>query len=122
MEIEKGSAQVEVIGVFGSVYLYAENGKDIISALYRALSRRKRWNDPDYLARIIFCQMVPEEDWDKSIGYGIGTEMYANIDMIIRVDTTTEELTIQSRSSSTSQKIKATFNSFVNDWTSNAQL
>lgn len=122
MKIEKGSAQIEVIGVFGSVYLYAENGKDMIPALYRALSRRKRWNDPDYLARIIFCQMVPEEDWDKSTGYGIGTEMYANIDIIIRVDTTNESLTIQSRSSSTSQKMISNFNDFVTDWASSAQL
>lgn len=122
MEIEKGSAQVEVAGPFGSVFLYAEEGKGIIGALHRALSKEKRWNDPDYLSRIIFCQMVPEKEWDGTNKFGIGTEMYANIDIFVTIDTITENITIQARGSSLQDRYKMSFQNFIDSFTSNARL
>lgn len=122
MEIEKGSAQVEVSGPFGSVYLYSEEGRGIIGALHRALSKEERWNDPDYLTRIIFCQMVPKKELEGTTKFGIGTEMYANIDIFITVDTITENITIQARGSSLHDRYKMSFQHFVDSFTSNAKL
>lgn len=32
-----------------------------------------RWNDPDYLARIIFCELVPVDEHYSETGFGIST-------------------------------------------------
>jgi hypothetical protein len=54
------------------IYLYthwgAEHFEDVLRA---ALVRgRSRWSDPEYLARIIFCEMIRDDVLDTT-GYGI---------------------------------------------------
>ena len=122
MEIEKGTAQIEVIGPFGSVFLYAEEGKGIIGALHAALSKKQSWNDPDFLSRIIFCEMVPKDDWERTSGFGIGTEMYANIDIFVSIDSVSEELSIQAMDAGLQDKLKMSFDEFITSFTSNAKL
>jgi hypothetical protein len=54
-----------------SIWLYTHwNGDSLPEDLLRALSRRERWNDPSYLARIIFSKMI-ENDLKEATGYGI---------------------------------------------------
>lgn len=122
MKIEKGTAQIEVRGPFGSVFLYAKEGKHAIGALHRALSKKKRWDDPDYLTRIIFCELVPEDEWYETTGYGIGTEMYADVDIFISVDSMVQEILIQARGESLQDKFKMTFSKFIENFTSGAKL
>lgn len=54
------------------VYLYTHwQGSDLPSILQDALKRgRGRWSDNQYLARIIFCEMVKDSVLDET-GYGI---------------------------------------------------
>ncbi|QDP57889.1 MAG: hypothetical protein Unbinned1693contig1002_33 [Prokaryotic dsDNA virus sp.] len=55
------------------VYLYTHwGGSELYDVLKRALSRKERWNDPSYLTRIIFCEMV-KDDVEGSTGYGISS-------------------------------------------------
>jgi hypothetical protein len=55
------------------VYLYTHNGGTYLPrVLARALARRQRWTDPEYLARIIFCEMVKGQE-DGELNFGIGT-------------------------------------------------
>lgn len=53
------------------LYLYTHwNGSDLPKTLKRALSRKERWEDSAYLARIIFCEMVKGSEADAT-GFGI---------------------------------------------------
>ena len=70
----------QVLGV-NRVYLYTHwSGSELIDTLKAALKRGKnRWNDSEYLARIIFSEMV-KGDLMAETGYGIGTEMHGDIE------------------------------------------
>jgi hypothetical protein len=54
------------------VYLYTHWGaEDLEDVLREALGRgRSRWDDPPYLARIIFSEMI-RDDLFETTGYGI---------------------------------------------------
>ena len=55
------------------VCLYSHWGGDMLATVGAALKRgRDRWSDGEYLARIVFCEMVGN-DTRSTTGYGIGT-------------------------------------------------
>ena len=121
MEILKGSGQVEIVNEFGSVFLYThDNAKFLVEDVHTALSKRVRWDDPDYLARIIFCNMLVKEDWDKETGYGIGSQMYADINLLIRIDIAKQKIEINNIL--TKEKDTYMLDTFVNDYLKNVQL
>lgn len=67
----------------GAVYLYTHwGGSDIKTYLANALDRgRDRWDDPAYLARIIFCEMLKSssgDPLDETTGLGISTQLCDN--------------------------------------------
>lgn len=66
-------AQVEItMDKFGAVYLYTHfKGEKINEIVRNSLSKKWRWNDPEYLARIIFEEMIGD-DRGTETGYGIG--------------------------------------------------
>lgn len=70
------------------VYLYTHwTGSELPEVLKSALRRGKsRWDDGQYLARIIFCEMVKGQEMDET-GFGIsstigdgGTDITVNVD------------------------------------------
>lgn len=64
---ERGQIQV------GKVYLYTHwRGDQLREILTAAIGRKERWNDEEYLTRIIFSEMVKNELMDAT-GYGIGS-------------------------------------------------
>lgn len=122
MEINFDSAQVEVISPFGRIYLYThDHAARITNDVYSALVAGKRWDDADYLAKIIFCHMVPIECWQDDKGYGIGTQMYADINLLVTVDTTNQQITITSAKDK-AFRYEGSFQAFVDEYTSTAQL
>jgi len=56
------------------LYLYSNwDGDELPLVVASALVRgQDRWNDPEYLARIIFCEMVKDSVLDTN-GFGIST-------------------------------------------------
>lgn len=46
-------------------------GSEMITRLQAALNKHERWDDPAYLARIIFCEFVGLNDFNGTTGYGI---------------------------------------------------
>lgn len=67
-----------------AVYLYSHSsGADAYVALQQALARRQRWEDSEYLARIIFQQLVGPEITEY--GYGIGTARHGDIEHALPV-------------------------------------
>lgn len=77
------------------VVLYSHwGGSDMPETLRAALERGKsRWEDFQYLTRIIFCQMVPVKYWAELTGVGITNEVYDNERPIITVNV--DEKTVQ---------------------------
>jgi hypothetical protein len=122
MEINKSSGQVEIIGPYGRLYLYTHNtAHTLVSEVYEAMSQKKRWDDPDYLSKMIFCRMMPLECWMEEVGYGIGTQLYADINLLVTVDTVNQTITIQS-ATNLYDKFHMSFNEFINSYLNNAEL
>jgi hypothetical protein len=66
---------VKVVQYDGNgVYLYTHWGGSVLPFIVRdALAKRWRWDDPAYLARIIFCEMVKGQE-NEETGYGISNQ------------------------------------------------
>jgi hypothetical protein len=71
-----------------SVYFYTHwGGSELFHTVQNALSRKQRWDDGPYLARIIFCTMIKEANsWDDETGFGISTGLCDNSYPVIVVD------------------------------------
>ena len=68
------------------IYLYSHwGGSDLPMVLQMALKKKWRWDDPSYLTRIIFCEMV-KDDVAGETGYGIATSAPDNEHEYIDVD------------------------------------
>lgn len=68
----------------GELYLYSHYG-ECERYLQEALRKRKRWNDAEYLSRIIFSVFI-KDDIDSDCGFGITTRMSMEKDEVIEVD------------------------------------
>ena len=81
------------------VYLYTHwSGQELPEILRQALIRgRNRWDDGQYLARIIFCEMVQGDILGES-GYGISSKVQDGDDRILEVNTVTQTVRIATRS------------------------
>lgn len=76
-----------------TVYLYSHwTGSDLPDVLKSALKRGKsRWNDGQYLARIIFCEMVKGSEMDET-GFGISSTIGdGGTDLVVDVGNQTVE-------------------------------
>ena len=122
MEINKQSGQVEIVSPYGRVYLYThDTAHTLVSEVHDALSQRKRWDDPDYLTKMIFCRMLPLECWLEEKGFGIGTQMYADINLLVTVDTVKQVISMQSATDKF-DKIELSFDDFVDSYPNHASL
>ena len=80
------------------VYLYQHwDGDNLMNKVVAAVNSpvgKNRQDDPDYLTRIVFCEMVKGDEAGET-GYGIGTEKHDDIQYLVTVDcekrTITEE-------------------------------
>jgi hypothetical protein len=73
------------------IYLYTHwNGSEIAETLQNALKRGKdRWDDEQYLTRIIFSEMVKDSIMDTD-GFGISTYQGDNEHDFLVVDSNTQ--------------------------------
>lgn len=61
------------------------NGSDVYKIVKNALARKTRWDNPSYLARIIFCEMI-KDDIDGTTGFGISSEPCESDHTLLIVD------------------------------------
>jgi hypothetical protein len=125
METNINSGQIEIVGPHGSVFLYTHNlAHNLVHVVRNVLEKKMRWNDPDYLARMLFCEMVPEELWYSDKGFGIGTEMYVDVKYIISIKTQIFTITLQERSEDDGifRGTNYTFEDFLENFADNAIL
>jgi hypothetical protein len=75
------------------VYLYQHyDGYDLLNSVKRAMEKRWRWDDPEYLARIIFDEMT-KDCHGEECGYGIGSDKHSDIEYLITVDCENQTVT-----------------------------
>lgn len=122
MVVNLNSGQVEIVSPFGRVYLYTHDHADkLISDVYAALKKGVRWDDPDYLAKMVFCHMLPLECWQDEKGFGIGTQLYTDINILVTLDTNRQVVTVTSAEDK-NYHYSATFDSFVSGYSTEAEL
>lgn len=77
------------------VYLYTHWGAcELVKTVQRALAKRWRWDDPEYLARIIFDEMEGNSKFEET-GYGIGTTKHGDIWRLITIDCKKPSVTVE---------------------------
>ena len=77
------------------VWLYGHwMGTGAIDVCGEVLSRKERWSDEAYLARMLFSAMV-KHDIDSDSGFGISTQMQDNEYPIIVLDPKTQTACIE---------------------------
>jgi hypothetical protein len=122
MQINKNSGQVVIIGPYGSVYLYThDTANTLVSDVYDALKEGKRWDDPDYLSKMIFCRMLPLECWLDDKGFGIGTQLYNDVNLLVSVNIMQQSVTIHSMDDKHS-KLIFSFQEFIDSYANSALL
>lgn len=69
------------------VYMYTHWSGSMLPLLVRdALERgRGRWGDPQYLARVVFCELVKDSILEET-GYGLSSRLGDNEHIVIRID------------------------------------
>jgi len=68
---------------------------DTVVAAVNGPVGKRRQDDPDYLSRIIFCEMV-KGDVAGETGYGIGTRRAGDIEYLVTVDCKKKTITEKS--------------------------
>lgn len=85
----KDMTQHGAVTLPGSVCLYSHwGGEEIVNTTKEGMSKgRGRWNDPSYLARILFANMI-RSDIDSETGFGIYAGCFGDGDNnVIVIDT-----------------------------------
>lgn len=88
---DRGQVLVKPSGI----YLYTHWGatdlhKDVKSAIQRS---HDRWDDEEYLTRVIFCEMI-RNDLMGTSGYGIGTSYHGDAYRVVEVDTAKQKVSV----------------------------
>ena len=88
------------------VYLYTHwTGDGLKDIVKEALAKNWRWDDEEYLTRIIF-DVLTEGDHGSETGYGIGTEIHGDLDNpLITVDVDNQAIYVGEK--------KYTFKAFI---------
>lgn len=69
------------------IFLYTHwGGSAIFDVIKIAIRKQWRWNDFEYLTRIIFEEMIGEQRGSET-GFGIGTSEHGDIEYLVTVDT-----------------------------------
>jgi hypothetical protein len=77
------------------VYLYTHWGAtELAKKVQEAIAKKWRWDDPEYLARIIF-DCMKGNDIDSGTGYGIGTKKHGDIWCLITVDCKSQTVIVE---------------------------
>jgi hypothetical protein len=81
------------------VWLYTHwDGFRLPNMVQEALKKRKRWDDAEYLARIIFCTMIKDDNRDETTGFGIGSGgQHDDVRRVIEVNCKTQTIVLRDR-------------------------
>lgn len=104
------STRAQVRMVNSNIYLYQHSdGYDLPKEVQNAIKRHQRWDDEEYLARIIFDEMKGD-DIDGELGFGIGNSEHGDIEYLVSVDV--DKQTIRVKGEGFNNKVKYSFEEF----------
>lgn len=86
-------------------------GRDAPAAAQRALARKERWTDDQYLARLVWDSFCPESQHGKELGFGISPFIGDNSHDLTIVDI--EAQRVIRASESMQEKNSWTFEQFI---------
>ncbi len=100
-----GTAGKQLAGI----YMYTHWSGSFLPAIVRAALKRGqgRWGDSQYLARIIFCELVQESVMEET-GFGLSTQIGDNEHAIVRVDDTKQRVSFHDAGGECNPKDKGT--------------
>jgi len=85
--------QVHIVDT--GVWIYTHWGATTLpEVLYEALAEEARWNDPEYLARIIFDTMVGDSQGSHT-GFGIGEAQHGDVWRVAHVNCSEGTVTLE---------------------------
>ncbi len=89
--------QVRFINEEGEVWFYTHWGaSDLVGVVQAGLRRgRGRWDDSEYLARILFCELVGAHTAGVT-GYGIGLSRHSDVWQVVTVDAVEQTVLVES--------------------------
>ena len=89
--------QVRFINEEGEVWFYTHWGaSDLVADVQAGLRRgRDRWDDSEYLARILFCELVGADTVGVT-GYGIGLSRHSDVWQVVTVDAVEQTVLVES--------------------------
>lgn len=77
------------------VYLYTHwEARDLVKNVQEAISKKWRWEDVEYLTRIIFDVIVGKEQGNET-GFGIGKEERGDIWRLITIDCSNQKIILR---------------------------
>ena len=103
---DRGQVHIKDEGVW--LYTHWE-ATELLDNVKRALSKRWRWNDPEYLARIIFDEMVGGYHGEET-GFGISTSEHSDVWIIITINCEEELISVKDNGEIT---INCSFSDFI---------
>ena len=89
---DRGNIEIKQPGANDSVFLYTHwRGSQVKGILADALAKGGRWSDPSYLTRIIFQEMIGDDDTTTSYGISVGQpdDNEHDIPLVLWVETDT---------------------------------
>ena len=89
------STRSQVFMINSGVYLYQHSdGYNLPEEVQKAIRLKLRWNDEEYLTRIIFQTML-EGHRDREHGFGIGTIQHSDIEWLVEVDVDAQTIVVK---------------------------
>ena len=97
------STRSQVHFINSGVYLYQHHdGYDLPHRVQNAISKNVRWNDEEYLTRIVFDSMKSEMEAylkkeygeEPHTGYGIGTSRHGDIEYLVTIDCAAQQIEV----------------------------
>ena len=92
------------------VYLYTHwDSHKLQETVTRAIAKKWRWDDPEYLTRIIFDEMVKGYHGEET-GYGISTSKHSDINLLITVNCEEQSVNVGDRVEFSFRELKEIYN------------
>jgi hypothetical protein len=115
---DRGNIVFHGSDVEGIVFYTHWKGSELPQIVAKALGRKERWDDPPYLLRIIFSELVGEEDLKEETGYGISNTLCDNENPVVHINVDEQLVSFSGCSIDDSELVepkgqKLTFNGFL---------
>ena len=89
------STRSQVFMINSGVYLYQHSdGYNLPEEVQEALRLKLRWNDEEYLTRVIFETLI-KGSLDREHGFGIGTIQHSDIEWLVEVDVDAQTIVVK---------------------------